>query len=90
MLMAKGYANKVIGRELNITENTVKIHLRAAFRVLGVHRRRSAIEALASLNMLPDKKPNNRMFAAVANIQATLGALAAKALPSLVALSECV
>lgn len=58
ILMAEGHANKVIGRELNITENTVKIHLRAAFRTLGVHTRGSAIEALVRMNILPDKRPN--------------------------------
>lgn len=58
VLMADGGSNKVIGRELGITENTVKIHLSAAFRILGVHTRQCAIEALRHLDLLPNTVSN--------------------------------
>ncbi|WP_395452883.1 LuxR C-terminal-related transcriptional regulator [Azospirillum melinis] len=36
---AAGLSNKMIGRELGITEGTVKIHMTAAMKVLGVRHR---------------------------------------------------
>ena len=47
-LMMAGESNKRIARALGIAEGTVKVHLNAAFRLLGVHNRMSAIEALRS------------------------------------------
>lgn len=44
----QGKANKVIARELDIAEATVKTHLSAAFRVLGVRNRTEAVFAAAS------------------------------------------
>lgn len=41
-LVAKGLANKQIGRRLGITERTVKAHLGRVFRALGVADRTSA------------------------------------------------
>lgn len=41
-LVAKGLANKQIGRQLGITERTVKAHLGQVFRQLGVPDRTSA------------------------------------------------
>lgn len=41
-LVAKGLANKQIGRQLGITERTVKAHLGQVFRQLGVEDRTSA------------------------------------------------
>jgi DNA-binding NarL/FixJ family response regulator len=41
-LVAKGLANKQIGRMLGITEHTVKVHLGNAFRRIGVNDRTSA------------------------------------------------
>jgi DNA-binding NarL/FixJ family response regulator len=41
-LVAKGLANKQIGRQLGITERTVKAHLSHVFRQLGVEDRTSA------------------------------------------------
>lgn len=38
-LVAQGYANKNIAALLNLSENTVKVHLREAFRALGVTNR---------------------------------------------------
>lgn len=45
-LLARGMANKEIARRLNIAEGTVKVHLNAAFRSLGVHNRAGAVSAL--------------------------------------------
>jgi DNA-binding NarL/FixJ family response regulator len=41
-LVAKGFANKQIGRRLGISERTVKAHLGRVFRALGVADRTSA------------------------------------------------
>ena len=42
LLVAKGMANKQIGRSLGITERTVKVHLGNVFRRIGVGDRTSA------------------------------------------------
>jgi len=42
-LLAKGLSNKMIARELNITEGTVKNHVATIFDVLHVHNRVSAV-----------------------------------------------
>jgi DNA-binding NarL/FixJ family response regulator len=47
----QGKANKVIARELNMAEGTVKAHLSAAFRALGVHNRTQAAMAALRLGM---------------------------------------
>ncbi|MCB1691554.1 MAG: response regulator transcription factor [Pseudomonadales bacterium] len=39
----QGKLNKVIASELNIAEGTVKAHLSAAFRAMGVHNRTEAV-----------------------------------------------
>ncbi|WP_129794581.1 response regulator transcription factor [Sphingosinicella sp. CPCC 101087] len=44
--LAAGKSNKEIARVLNIAESTVKVHVAAAFRSLGVHNRVSAVAAL--------------------------------------------
>ncbi len=41
-LLASGHSNKVIARELGVSEHTVKIHLSAIFRILGVSNRTEA------------------------------------------------
>lgn len=43
----EGKSNKVIARELGISEGTVKAHLAAAFRALGVKNRTEAVYAAA-------------------------------------------
>lgn len=48
-LLAMGRSNKEIGRVLGITEGTVKVHLTAAFRQLGVHNRVSAASAFQAI-----------------------------------------
>lgn len=45
-LLASGRSNKEIARTLHIAEGTVKVHIAAAFRILGVHNRVGAAAAL--------------------------------------------
>jgi DNA-binding NarL/FixJ family response regulator len=44
--LRNGASNKEIARALGISESTVKVHMAAAFRLLGVHNRVSAVTAL--------------------------------------------
>ena len=44
-LLGEGKSNKVIARELGITEGTVKVHLLAVFRALHVRNRTAAVVA---------------------------------------------
>lgn len=47
----QGKANKIIAREMGITEATVKAHLSACFRALGVKNRTEAVFAAANSGM---------------------------------------
>jgi len=47
-VMALGKSNKEIARELGIREGTVKVHLVAAYRSLGVRNRVAAVHAINS------------------------------------------
>jgi len=49
-LMAKGLSNKMIARQLNISEGTVKSHIATIFDVLRVHNRVSAIAEARNLS----------------------------------------
>lgn len=51
MLAIRGKSNKVIARELDLSEGTVKQHLSAAFRTLGVNNRTEAVFAAAELGL---------------------------------------
>lgn len=44
-LLARGQPNKIIARELGLSEATVKVHLLAIFRVLQAHNRTEAVIA---------------------------------------------
>ena len=46
--LLKGQASKEIARSLDIAEGTVKIHLAAIYRALGVRTRAEAIAKLKS------------------------------------------
>lgn len=48
-LLAKGKANKIIAFELGIKESTVKAHVTAILRKLGVHSRTQAVLAAREL-----------------------------------------
>lgn len=56
-LLTTGKSNKEIARALAITESTVKVHVTAAFRMLGVHSRMAAAEALRR-SPPPDPQPS--------------------------------
>lgn len=53
-VLAQGKSNKQIGRELGICEGTVKVHLNAAYRALGVVNRVSAVTKLRDLSRTKD------------------------------------
>ncbi|GAA5524796.1 transcriptional regulatory protein LnrK [Microbulbifer aestuariivivens] len=50
-MLAEGLQNKQIAYELNVTEATVKAHLTALFRKLGVNSRTQAVLAISSLDV---------------------------------------
>ncbi len=47
----KGKPNKIVARELNVSEATVKTHLTAVFDALGVRNRTEAVYAAAKLGL---------------------------------------
>lgn len=47
----QGKANKVIARELDLSEGTVKAHMSASYRVLGVNNRTEAVFMAAKLGL---------------------------------------
>lgn len=51
-LIAKGLSNKLICRELGLAERTVKAHLSAVFRALGVSSRTQAALAAARIGLV--------------------------------------
>ena len=50
-LAMQGKSNKVIAREMDVSEATVKAHLSASFRALGVHNRTEAVFSAARLGL---------------------------------------
>lgn len=57
MKAVQGKSNKIIARELDISDHTVKAHLSVAYRVLGVHNRTEAVYAAAKLRFEPSLAP---------------------------------
>lgn len=53
VLMAAGKSNRAIARELAITENTVKWHIKNIFQKLGVENRTSAVLAAQQMKIVP-------------------------------------
>lgn len=51
MKAVQGKANKVIARELQLSEGTIKAHLSAAFRTLGVQNRTEAVFVAAKVGL---------------------------------------
>ncbi|MFC3126686.1 LuxR C-terminal-related transcriptional regulator [Pseudoroseomonas globiformis] len=50
--LRRGYSNKLIGRELQMCESTVKVHVRQIMRKLGVsNRTQAALQALTAPDM---------------------------------------
>jgi DNA-binding NarL/FixJ family response regulator len=55
-LLAKGLSNKMIARELDITEGTVKSHVATIFDVLHVHNRVSAVAEARTLTESAERR----------------------------------
>jgi len=53
-LLAQGMSNKVIASELDISENTIKGHLRDVFRLFRVTNRTACLNAVRRLGLLPE------------------------------------
>ena len=53
--LSKGEANKVIGRKLNLSPNTIKYHLRNLYSKLGTHNRLVAVEVARKRGILESK-----------------------------------
>ena len=51
MKVVQGKPNKIVAHEMNISDGTVKAHLSAAFRALGVHNRTEAVFVAAKLGL---------------------------------------
>ncbi|MGZ9113799.1 MAG: LuxR C-terminal-related transcriptional regulator [Brevundimonas sp.] len=56
-LLSAGRSNKQIARALSIAEGTVKVHMTAAFRTLGVHNRVSAAAAMRNRDIWREDEP---------------------------------
>lgn len=52
-MLAEGLLNKQIAYELDVTEATIKAHMTAIFRKLGVRSRTQAVLAISKLNLEP-------------------------------------
>jgi DNA-binding NarL/FixJ family response regulator len=58
VLLLEGKSNKVIARELNLSVETVKDHVAAVLRGVGVHSRTQAVLAVAHLQASPAGAPS--------------------------------
>jgi len=52
-LLSRGLSNKEVARELDLAEGTVKLHVTALLKVLGVTNRTHAVVKAASLGLAP-------------------------------------
>lgn len=55
-LILKGMPNKLICRELDLAEGTVKVHVSAVLRALGVRNRTQAVIAASKMGLRIDRK----------------------------------
>ena len=53
LMAAQGKSNKMIAADLYLGENTVKAHVQAAFKILGVNNRMEAVFKAAAMGLLP-------------------------------------
>lgn len=51
-LLAQGASNKIIARQLNVAERTVKLHLSRLFEILGVDNRTQAVLAAQKMGLI--------------------------------------
>jgi len=56
-LLLKGLPNKLIARELNLSVETVKDHVAAVLRALGVSARTQAVLAVSQMNLTQPRPP---------------------------------
>ena len=57
-LIASGKSNKQIAYELGLTEGTVKLHVTAILRLLGVYNRTGAVATATHLGLLNENEQN--------------------------------
>ncbi len=57
-LIAAGKSNKQIAYDLKLTEGTVKLHVTAILRILGVYNRTGAVTKATSLGILNENEQN--------------------------------
>lgn len=55
--LVQGKTNKVIARDLGLADSSVKTHLSAAFKALGVNNRTEAVFRIAALGLMPSSTP---------------------------------
>ncbi len=56
--IAQGYSNKKIASELNLAEGTVKLHVAALLKALGVNNRTEAVFEATALGLVQSPSPN--------------------------------
>lgn len=67
--LVKGYSNKVIANRLNITDATVKVHVKAILRKMGAkNRTQAAIWAVKYLSMQESDSVSARLFTGESSI----------------------
>lgn len=50
--LSEGKPNKIIARELDVSENTIKAHLKSVFRILGARNRTEAVSQANRYNLM--------------------------------------